>query len=129
MMKLLPRSRWAAAWLVFGANVSFAGACLAWRGDHGRAAPGFFPPEVMVQVEAIACELPLTLGLPLSRLSTASIAREVPQCGMVAAIGDKTVCRRASGDAIRPWQHRCWIFPRDPDFVTKAGRILDLYSG
>ena len=33
------------------------------------------------------------------------------------------------GDAsLRPWQHRCWIFPRDPQFQAKAGRILDLYE-
>jgi hypothetical protein len=31
-------------------------------------------------------------------------------------------------NAIRPWQHRCWIFPRDPHFQAKAGRILDLYE-
>ena len=31
-------------------------------------------------------------------------------------------------DAIRPWYHRSWIFPRDPNFATKAGRILDLYE-
>jgi DDE superfamily endonuclease len=31
-------------------------------------------------------------------------------------------------DAIRPRQHRCWIFPRDPHFQAKAGRILDLYE-
>jgi hypothetical protein len=32
-------------------------------------------------------------------------------------------------DAIRPWRHRSWIFPRDPEFELKAGRILDLYEG
>jgi hypothetical protein len=37
------------------------------------------------------------------------------------------VWRWLSADAIRPWQHRSWIFPRDPDFQTKAGRVLDLY--
>ena len=31
-------------------------------------------------------------------------------------------------DAIRPWYHRCWIFPRDPQFGERAGRILDLYE-
>ena len=31
-------------------------------------------------------------------------------------------------DAIKPWQHRSWIFPRDPDFGTKAARVLDLYA-
>jgi hypothetical protein len=29
---------------------------------------------------------------------------------------------------IRPWYHRSWIFPKDPDFAEKAGRVLDLYS-
>jgi hypothetical protein len=31
-------------------------------------------------------------------------------------------------DAIKPWQHCSWIFIRDPDFRTKAARILDLYA-
>ena len=48
--------------------------------------------------------------------------------GLVATLSDKTVWRWLSEDAIRPWQHRCWIFPRDPDFAVKAGRILDLYA-
>jgi hypothetical protein len=37
--------------------------------------------------------------------------------------------RRLHEDALQPWQHRCWIFPRDPDFAAKAGRLLDLYAG
>ncbi len=79
-------------------------------------------------VKAIACELPRTRGLPLSRLSCSDIAREVERSGLAATISDKTVWRWLSEDAIRPWQHRCWIFPRDPDFAVKAGRILDLYA-
>lgn len=82
----------------------------------------------MVQVKALACELPATLGVPLSRLSTADIAREVRRAGIVATISDKTVWRWLHADAIRPWQHRTWIFPRDPAFALKAGRILDLYA-
>jgi hypothetical protein len=129
MTKSPPRSLWAAMSLVFGANASFANAYQDWRSNHGRVAPRFFPPEVVVQVKALACELPFTLGLPLSRLSTADIVREVRRCGIAATISDKTVWRWLNEDAIRPWQHRCWIFPRDPDFASKAGRILDLYSG
>jgi hypothetical protein len=30
---------------------------------------------------------------------------------------------------VRAAQYRSWIFPRDPDFTAKAGRILDLYAG
>ncbi len=40
-----------------------------------------------------------------------------------------TVWRWLSADAIRPWNYRSWIFPRDPQFKEKAGRILDLYEG
>jgi hypothetical protein len=83
---------------------------------------------VVVQIKALACELPAVRGLPLSRLSTADVAREACRCGIVASISDKTVWRWLHEDAIRPWQHRCWIFPRDPDFANKAGRILDLYA-
>ena len=32
-------------------------------------------------------------------------------------------------DALKPWQHRSWIFPADPDFLAKAGPVLDLYQG
>jgi len=82
-----------------------------------------------VQVKALACELPATRGLPLSRLSCADIAREAQRTGLVATVSGKTVWRWLSEDAIRPWQHRAWIFPRDPAFARKAGRILDLYAG
>jgi hypothetical protein len=72
--------------------------------------------------------LPATLGLPLSRLSVADVAQYARQSGLVARISDSTVWRWLHEDAIRPWQHRCWIFPRDPHFQAKAGRILDLYA-
>ena len=81
-----------------------------------------------MQIKAIACELPATLGVPLSRLSTADIVREAQRSGIVATISDKTVWRWLHEDAIRPWQHRTWIFPRDPNFAAKAGRIVDLYA-
>jgi hypothetical protein len=68
------------------------------------------------------------LGLPLSRLSVADVARHAQRSGLVARISDSTVWRWLHEDAIRPWQHRCWIFPRDPHFQAKAGLILDLYE-
>jgi hypothetical protein len=79
-------------------------------------------------VFASRLQLPATLGVPLSRLSVADVARYAQHCGIVARISDSTVWRWLNEDAIRPWQHRCWIFPRDPQFQAKAGRILDLYA-
>jgi hypothetical protein len=39
-----------------------------------------------------------------------------------------TIWRWLAEDAIKPWQTRSWIFPRDPAFGEKAGRVLDLYA-
>ena len=39
-----------------------------------------------------------------------------------------TIWRWLHEDAIKPWQTRSWIFPRDPLFAEKAGRVLDLYD-
>jgi hypothetical protein len=84
---------------------------------------------VVVQVKALACELPSRYDVPLSRWSAAELAAEMISSGLVASISGSTVWRWLNEDAIRPWYHRSWIFPRDPDFETKAGRVLDLYHG
>jgi hypothetical protein len=91
--------------------------------------PLAFPPGVVVEVKALACELPHRRGLPLSRFSVAEIRREVLAEGLVAEISGTTLWRWLSRDALCPWRYRSWIFPRDPDFATKAGRVLDLYAG
>jgi len=72
--------------------------------------------------------LPARLGLPLSRLHIPDLRAELIGRGIVATISDKTIWRWLAADAIRPWAHRSWIFPRDPDFEAKAGRVLDLYA-
>ena len=83
---------------------------------------------MVVAVKALACELPSRLGVPLSRFHVPDIAAEVVTRGIVAEISGTTVWRWLSEDAIRPWAHRSWIFPRDPDFEAKASRVLDLYA-
>ena len=84
---------------------------------------------MVAEVKALACELPSQSGLPLSRFSIPELKREVIAREIVASIGDTTLWRWLTEDAIRPWRHRSWIFPRDPEFAAKAGRILDLYEG
>ncbi|MGH3469556.1 MAG: IS630 family transposase [Thermocrispum sp.] len=81
----------------------------------------------MVEIKALACELPAASGRPLARWQCADLARAAVEQGIVASISDTTIWRWLSADAIKPWQHRSWIFPRDPDFAAKAGRVLDLY--
>jgi hypothetical protein len=77
----------------------------------------------------MACALPAEHGLPLARWSAHELAREAVTRGIVEQISGVTVWRWLSADAIKPWQHRSWIFPRDPRFAERAGPILDLYQG
>ncbi|MGO9822752.1 MAG: IS630 family transposase [Solirubrobacteraceae bacterium] len=77
----------------------------------------------------LACERPTDSSVPLARWSSTELAREAIARGICEQISGVTVWRWLSEDAIKPWQHRSWNFPRDPDFTAKAGRILDLYGG
>jgi hypothetical protein len=81
-----------------------------------------------VEIKALACQLPRERKLPFSRLSHHDIAREAVARGLVASVSGATVWRWLSADAIRPWHFRSWIFPRDPRFAEKGGRVLDLYQ-
>jgi len=54
-------------------------------------------------------------------------ARPSPEA-VTQAVSASTVGRWLAEDALKPWQHRSWIFIRDPDFGAKASRVLDLYG-
>lgn len=101
-----------------------------WEGlriKRGRVDRAVFPPEQIAEVKAVACEPPAK-GAPLSRRSVAEVHRLVIERGISAASAS-TIVRWLREDAIRPWRYRSWIFPTDPEFAAKAGRILDLYQG
>jgi len=114
--------------LACGENVSLNSASMDWRSVFDRVALGLSPPDLIVEIKAIACEFPAVHQVALSRWSADEIARYACQSGLVATISGSTVWRWLNEDAIRPWQHRSWIFPRDPQFAFKAGQILDLYQ-
>jgi hypothetical protein len=46
----------------------------------------------MVEVKALACELPAQRGVPLARWSFAELRREVMAHGLVAEISGTTLC-------------------------------------
>lgn len=82
----------------------------------------------VVQVKALACELPAESGVPLSRWSVPELVVEAVARGVVDTVSASTVRRWLAEDPLKPWQHRSWLFPRDPDFAAKAARVLDLYA-
>ena len=76
----------------------------------------------------MACEPPENRDVPQSRWSAGDLAAQAAAEGLVEAVSRSTVRRWLEEDAIRPWRYRSWIFPRDPQFAVKAGRVLDLYQ-
>jgi transposase len=99
---------------------------LADRKRSGR--PRVFPPVVVTYAKAVACELPRTRGVPLSRWSLGELRAELLASGLVSQVSTTTLWRWLAEDPIKPWQHHSWIFPRDPNFAAKAGVVLDLYA-
>jgi hypothetical protein len=93
----------------------------------GRAAPGPFPPQQQAVVKALACDRPHSQGQPLSRLSVNDVLRRARQEGIETSAS--TLRRCLAQDALRPWFHRTWLFPKDPLLLEKATPILELYHG
>lgn len=85
---------------------------LADRPRSGR--PRVFPATVVAEVKALACELPAQAEVPLARWSCPELAREAVARGVCEQVSTSTVRRWLATDALKPWQHRSWIFPRDP---------------
>jgi hypothetical protein len=68
------------------------------------------------------------LKLPFSRFSIEEIRQAVLAKGVVEAISTTTLWEWLHEDGLRPWNHRSWIFPRDPEFLAKGSRVVDLYA-
>jgi hypothetical protein len=100
----------------------------AWRKHREAGVQPAFPPSVVVDVKRLACELPCRIDVPLARFTIPELHAEVLARGLVAQISGVTLWRWLSADALQPWRHRSWIFPRDPLFAEKASRVLDLYA-
>jgi transposase len=73
------------------------------RARSGR--PRRFPPEEVTAVKAVACELPHTQGVPLSRFSRTELHRLVIEQGVTEASAS-TIWRWLHDDGLRPWQQR-----------------------
>jgi hypothetical protein len=90
--------------------------------------PRVFPATVVAGIKALACEMPAASEMPLARWTCPELARHAAASGIAPAPSASTVRRWLADDALKPWQHRSWIFPRDPHFAPKASRVLDLYE-
>ena len=70
-----------------------------------------FPPNVVVEVKRIACELPTVVGVPLARWSLPDLRREVLARGLVATVSGTTLWRWLDAGRIKS-RARSAISPR-----------------
>ncbi|WP_435260580.1 helix-turn-helix domain-containing protein [Streptomyces sp. 1222.5] len=96
------------------------------RKRSGR--PARFTPVQVAEAKTLACQLPAETGVPLARWSSPELATELTARGITDTVSASTVRRWLRQEALKPWQYRSWIFIRDPDFRTKAARVMDLYA-
>ncbi|MFE9122852.1 helix-turn-helix domain-containing protein [Streptomyces sp. NPDC007172] len=75
--------------------------------------PPTFTALQIVEVEALACQLPVETDVPLSRWSCPELAAELTARGITDSLSASTVRRRLAQDALIPWQRRSWIFVTD----------------
>ena len=111
-----------------GASGSVNMGSAGWKDRPRSGRPRIFGSEVVAGIKALACEPPEDRGVPLSRWSSFDLAAQAVTEGLVEAISSSTVRRWLHADVIKPWRYRSWIFPRDPEFASKAARVLDLYA-
>ncbi len=84
-----------------------------------RGRPSVLAPTTRALVVALACERPADRGLPLSRYSLGELAAEAANVLATPPPSRSSIWRWLMQDALRPWRHHCWIFPRDPHFLDE----------
>jgi transposase len=81
-------------------------------------------------VVALACQLPAATGVPLARWTGPELAAELTAQGLVnSPVSASSILRILAEHPVKPWQYQSWIYPRDPNFATRASAVLELYQG
>src|SRR5438093_10719651 len=90
-------------WSAAGGSASSSSGCRDSTIGSARAARAVSPPEQVAEVKALACELPATHGLPLSRFSRTELHRLVVQRGVTEAslrVDDLALAARRRVEAV-----------------------------
>ena len=85
-------------------------------------------PAERVQIVAAVCEILKEHEQPLSRFALTDLQPLVLARTDLSRLSHTSLGRALAQHALEPWQFRYWLFPRDPDFVTKTCVIFDLYA-
>jgi len=91
--------------------------------------PPIYGARERALVVATVCETLHEHKQPLSRFSISDLHRVVIEEEGLGNLSCGSLVRILDENVLKPWRYTYWLFPRDPDFVSKACVILDLYAG
>jgi hypothetical protein len=105
------------------------GAVVALQDLPRSGRPLTYGPVQKVQIVAAVCEILHEHQQPLSRFAWSDLGQLVRSRTGLNQLSQASLGRILDQHALKPWQYRYWLYPRDPDFVAKACVVLDLYAG
>jgi hypothetical protein len=79
-------------------------------------------------ITALACSSPRDHHRPWARWSGEKLAAVTVAEQLVERVSPATVRRLLRAEKIKPWRYHSWQKSADPEFVAKAGAVLDLYE-
>jgi hypothetical protein len=91
--------------------------------------PSIYGARQRALVVAVVCETLHEHEQPLSRFSISDLHRMVIEEEGLESLSHGSLARILDENVLKPWRYTYWLFPRDPNFVSKACVVLDLYAG
>ncbi len=110
-----------------GENVMSNKVSTACRIDPDRAGRRLFPPQQQHEIVALATQIPVQQGHPLTHWSISDLTRAVLENEIVGAIAPSTIWRLLDQAALKPHRWHYWLNSPDPEFYPKMYDIIELY--
>lgn len=86
-----------------------------------------FPPVQQHQIVALATQVPVEHGHPITQWSMTDLVRAAVEEGLVASISPATIWRLLDQAAIKPHHWHYWLNSTDPQFQSKMQELVGLY--
>jgi len=92
-------------------------------------APATYTPEQICAIVALACELPIESGRPITHWTQEELAFEVIKRGIAKKISPRAKARFLNEANLQPHRVRGWLTPKqDENFDEKCLDICDTYK-
>jgi transposase len=110
-----------------GENVMSNKGSTVYRIDPDRGGHRPFPPQQQHEIIALATQIPVQQGHPLTHWSISDLTRAVLKNEIVSAIAPSTIWRLLDQAALKPHRWHYWLNSPDPEFYPKMYDIIELY--